>query len=357
MIVKPGVKLKRSFIVSGLAAFSLLLAACSGSASEGASGGEAPSQSAAEAESASPSASESEVAPLSAEPLEEVLVQINVDSLTLGIAADPSRPMVWVTAWDTVVGINTDTNSPTTKVKGFGLPADIAISNDGANAYVVDMGRNALTQVDLESAAIVRQVKVGKDPSSVLLTADGAKVLVTVEGAKQIAVLNAADLSEVSRIDLPGEPDGIAAGPDGTYFTALSNRSAVAQVDIATGEVLRTITVQDDPTDVEVSPDGSTLYVVNLDAETVSVVDIASGGVQRSIPVGTSPSSITVSLDGAYAYVTNFRGGDIDVIDTASNEVINTISLEYQPAYMALSPDGTRGYVSGGDVQVLAPSQ
>ena len=289
--------------------------------------------------------------------MEEVLVQINVGSSTLDIATDPVRPMVWVTAWDAVVGIDTETNNPVERIKGLSLAGGLAISADGAAAYVVDLSRNEVVQMDLVSTEIVRKVKVGKDPNDVLLTSDGGSLLVSVAGERQIAVLDPADLATIATVKLPGSPDALAEGLNGTYFVALGSRDAVVEVDLASGEIVRTFTVQDEPTDLALSPDGSRLYVVNLDAETVSVIDLASGGIERSIPVGTSPSSITLSRDGAYAYVTNFRGGDLDVIDTESNEVVNSIELDYAPAYMTLSLDGTRGYVSGGDVQVLAAAE
>lgn len=351
-----GVGLKRSW-VGGAVGLTLLLAACSGSGSNGGSSESLASQSASSTQGATADPSDTASTPVTPAPFEEVLVQINVNASTLDIVTDPVRPRVWVTAGDAVVGIDTETNSPIERIKGFRLAGSIAITQDGSTGYALDLIRNEVVQLDLENAETDLRVKVGKEPSDLLLTSDGGSLLVSVAQERQIAVLNPADLAETATIALPGSPSALAEGPSGTYFVALGSQDSVVEVDLRSGEVVRTFTVQDEPTDLAVSPDGSRLYVANLDADTISVIDLESGGIERSIAVGSSPSSITISADGAYAYVTNYRGGNVDVIDTASGDVIGSIEVNYAPAYMTLSLDGTRGYVSGGDIQVLAPAQ
>ena len=348
--------MKRSWI-GGAVGLTLLLAACSGSGSDGGSSESPASQSASSTQAATGNPSETASTPVATAPFEEVLVQINVNASTLGIVTDPVRPMVWVTAGDAVVGIDTETNSPVERIKGFRLASSLAISEDGSTGYTLDLSRNEVVQLDLDNAETGLRVKVGKDSYDLLLSSDGGSLLVGVESERQIAVLNPADLAEIGAIDLSGSPSALAEGPSGTYFVALGSQDSVVEVDLTSSEVVRTFTVQDEPTDLAVSPDGSRLYVANLDADTVTVIDLASGGIERSIAVGSSPSSVTISSDGAYVYVTNYRGGNIDVIDTASGDVINSIEVDYPPAYMTLSLDGTRGYVSGGDIQVLAPAQ
>jgi YVTN family beta-propeller protein len=73
-----------------------------------------------------------------------------------------------------------------------------------------------------------------------------------------------------------------------------------------------------------VSPDGSTVYVTNNNADTVSVINTASNMVSATIPVGGGPLGVAVSPDGSTVYVTNNNADTVSVINTASNTVTAT---------------------------------
>lgn len=49
-----------------------------------------------------------------------------------------------------------------------------------------------------------------------------------------------------------------------------------------------------------VTPDGSTLYVVNQDSDNVSVIDTVMCVVKATIPVGAGPAAIAITPDGRH---------------------------------------------------------
>ena len=73
------------------------------------------------------------------------------------------------------------------------------------------------------------------------------------------------------------------------------------------------------------TPDGSKVYVTDLNLGTVSVIATTSNTVIATIPVGSRPVGVAITPDGAKVYVIN--SGSISVIATASNTVLATIPL------------------------------
>ncbi len=107
--------------------------------------------------------------------------------------------------------------------------------------------------------------------------------------------------------------------------------STVSVINTATNTVSATIPVGAYPFGVSVSPDGSKVYVANMDAGTVSVINTATNTVTATIPVGTDPYGISVSPDGSKVYVANDGDNTVSVINTATNTVSATITVGNDP--------------------------
>ena len=84
------------------------------------------------------------------------------------------------------------------------------------------------------------------------------------------------------------------------------------------------------PADVAVTPDGSTVYVTNLN-NTVSVIATATNAVSATISVGNGPVGVAFTPDGSKAYVANEFDHTVAVIATASNTVVATIKAGTSP--------------------------
>ena len=126
----------------------------------------------------------------------------------------------------------------------------------------------------------------------------------------------------------------------------------VSVIDTASNTVTATITVAEGPSGVAVTPDGSKVFVANLNSNNVSVIDTASNTVTATIPVGTTPVNVAVTPDGSKVYVSN-EASSVSVIDTASNTVTaasntvtTTIPVGMSPIGVAVTPDGSKVYVA-----------
>jgi YVTN family beta-propeller protein len=94
--------------------------------------------------------------------------------------------------------------------------------------------------------------------------------------------------------------------------------------------VAATINVGLAPFGVAVTPDGSKVYVTNLN-NTVSVIAAATNAVSATISVGNGPVGVAFTPDGSKAYVTNQFDHTVSVIATATNTVVATVGVGTSP--------------------------
>jgi YVTN family beta-propeller protein len=121
-------------------------------------------------------------------------------------------------------------------------------------------------------------------------------------------------------------------------------------------QVVATITVGSFPYGVVVSPDNSTVYVVDSGSKQVSVIDAATNAVTTTITVGSGPEFAAISPKGDTLYVTNYPDATVSVISTAANAVTNTLDVGLEPQGIAVSPNGEVVFVAdySGAVSVIA---
>ena len=99
------------------------------------------------------------------------------------------------------------------------------------------------------------------------------------------------------------------------------------------------------PYNLEVSGDGSKLYVVGQESNQLVVVDPQDSKVIEKISVGERPHSVVLSHDGTSAYVSNQWADNIYQIDLAGSRIVDTLAGGAGPAGMVISPEGNYLYV------------
>ena len=99
------------------------------------------------------------------------------------------------------------------------------------------------------------------------------------------------------------------------------------------------------PFNMAVSPDGSKLYVVAQEGNSLLVVDTETDRVIDKIPVGEKPHSVVIKKDGNTAFVSNQWADNVFEIDLSLSKVVDTLKTGSGPAGLVLSPDESFLYV------------
>jgi YVTN family beta-propeller protein len=135
--------------------------------------------------------------------------------------------------------------------------------------------------------------------------------------------------------------------PDGTkLYIVCEDDDSLLSLDVRTQHVTHRLKVGHKPKDLAVSPDGKTVYVSNEWSDTVSVVDAASFQVKNTLRTGWGPRGLSTDQPGKTLYVANSIGNDVSVIDLATGAELKRLTALRSPHYLQRSRDGRHVYVS-----------
>ena len=149
----------------------------------------------------------------------------------------------------------------------------------------------------------------------------------------------------------------IGITPDGTtVFVVNPDSGSVSAIDTASETTLDEIIVGRDPRILAVGPDGQRLYVTSRASATLTILDIQSFSALATLRVGPEPYGVVADPNGHFVYVAASGAARIDVVDTELAQVVDTIATQPRPKGLAISQDGTRLYVThflSGTVSVI----
>ena len=183
---------------------------------------------------------------------------------------------------------------------------------------------------------------------------------ITNFNSNTISVINTANNTVAATVNVRKNPYGIAVSPDGTriYVTNVNYgySGTVSVIDTAINEVTATVDLgkKYSPCGVAVKPDGTKVYVADRDINGVSVIDTATNTVTARVPVGTNPLGVTVTPDGTKVYVTNRYSNNVSVIDTSTNTVTATVKVGLGPCEVTFNPAGTNLYVANSESNAIS---
>lgn len=141
------------------------------------------------------------------------------------------------------------------------------------------------------------------------------------------------------------------AGHATTSATAAVSSTPAVAPKAALPEIGKTVAAGQDPSFVQVAPNGKFAYITNSGSNTVTVLDTVTDRVSKTIPIHEGPPQfISFSYDGRTAYVSvyNTRGSVhlIVFIDTATGQVTGQVAVtNHTPGPSQVSPNDRYLYV------------
>lgn len=172
-------------------------------------------------------------------------------------------------------------------------------------------------------------------------------IYVSDETTNAVHVIDAATLTEVSRIATGRRPRGMTFSPDRrSLYVAVGDDSRIDVIDLALGKATARLPSGPDPETIAISPDGQRLYIANENDNRLSVVDVGAGKLIDSVAVGGEPEGTAVSPDGKLVIQCSETAGMAHVIDRATGRVIDNLMVDTRPRHVAFTRDGRQFWVS-----------
>lgn len=276
--------------------------------------------------------------------------------------ANSAQGIVWV--FDTVTN-----NSVATIPVGL-CPQEIAVTPDGAHAYVTNFGDNTLSVIDISSNAVTETISLPDTPDGLAITPDSSRVYVATTSS--VSVISTATNAIVANIPPPipscAVVSEVAVNPDGqqVYVTDNGCNSAFT-ISTQTNSVVFSFPEQslDTPWGLAITPDGSQVYI----ASHTGVFDPANGVDGETFVIDTSthafvahpmcrfdftspsacatsaislPIFVEITRDGKEAFFSANSvtpvAGEIMVFDITNNISTASVLFSTVPAGIAISP-------------------
>ncbi len=167
-------------------------------------------------------------------------------------------------------------------------------------AFIPNQSSDDLSIIDLATMHELARLPIGGKPAGVAISRDGARAYVTSPEGHFVSVIDARARKVEKRIAAPGAPLGIAVAPDGRriYVADMYGRNLYA-IDPQSG-ASQHVEVGAAPAGVVATQDGRLLLVALRDDDALAILDAASLSVLARVKVGKHPFGVTYeSASGA----------------------------------------------------------
>lgn len=185
----------------------------------------------------------------------------------------------------------------------------VAVTPDGARAFVANIGSGSATAIDLASGTVLKQLPTGDGAEGIAVSPDGREVWVSNRAANTVTVLDARTLEVTATLPSAAFPIRVVFTPDGARALVSNAQSAELRVFAVreravegaipikapvTREREQVLAFEGSalPIGVLADPDNRHAYVAAASADVVAVVDLAAKAVVRLIPVGKEPDGL-----------------------------------------------------------------
>lgn len=194
--------------------------------------------------------------------------------------------------------------SPSGEVRSIATGAEgshmVAVAPDLRHAYVANIGSGSVSVLDLTAGTKLRDIAVGGKPEGLALAKGGAELWVGDLSAPRVQAYDTATGAKLAEVAVDPVAIRVAVSPDGkTVATSNVGAGTISLIDPATRTLIRTITVSGEPAAGQVtilfSADGKRLYAAETGRNQVAEIELASGKVLRRIGGGKNGDGLAIA--------------------------------------------------------------
>jgi len=265
-----------------------------------------------------------------------------------GMVFSPDHARLYVAAGDDdrIDVIDTKTRQVVDRLPSGPDPERFAISPDGKRLYVANERDSLVSFVDIPAKRIVATVEVGPEPEGMAVSPDGKTVICTSESISMVHFIDAEKAVLDDSVLVGTRPRDAVFTPDGRWLLVSSEtRATVAVFDARTRKVVRTVDfyrAKDAPENVQavgmaLEPSGKRAVVALGRGNHAAEVDLATGDILRYYAVGQRNWGIGLSPDGRRIYAANGLSGDLTIVNRNDGGTVS-VKLGGKPWGVAVLP-------------------
>ena len=208
-------------------------------------------------------------------------------------------------------------------------PSDLVLDQRRNWLYVALEHEHAIAVVEVANGTVLGRVplRFGDEPSELALTANGNILLCLNHGSESISIIDTGSLFEIGRIRMLSVPSGIWGGVDETRaYVVHASTNTLSVIDLQQQRILKTLSLEESPLDGVTSANGRFLYLINDFSAELSVLDASSLATLEKIFVGDG--ALTIKADNATGLLyIGKQNGEIAVVDPRALMAIDAFLL------------------------------
>jgi len=188
------------------------------------------------------------------------------------------------------------------------VPKVVEVTPDNKYILVTNWCSYTLTVISVDTQKVVKSIKIGRYPRGIAVSKDSKKAYIAEMGGSRIHVVSLEDFS-VSYIPIGITPRAIVLSPDNSMLYVTMNLSGrVASWDLVTNKAGKTVKTGNAARSLAISSDGTALFVVNFNSDTLSKVRTSDMKVLETIKACNEPIGITYDAPTGNTWVACYKG-------------------------------------------------
>ena len=193
------------------------------------------------------------------------------------------------------------------------VPKVVKVTPDNKYILVSNWCSYTMTVISVETGKTVQNIKIGRYPRGIAITKDSLYAYVAEMGGSGIHRINLQDFSKTF-IPVGSNPRALVLSPDEkTLYVTLNISGKVAAWDLEANKLIKTVSTGKAARSLDISDDGSALFVVNFGSGTMSKVRASDLKLIQTIRVCNEPIGITFDAPSQNTWVACY-GGSIKVL-------------------------------------------
>lgn len=174
----------------------------------------------------------------------------------------------------------------------------VAVTRDGTRAFTANIGSGTVSVLDLKAGQKLRDIAVGGRPEGIALSTDEQVLWVADLQKPRVQAFDATSFKRIAEVPTGPVPIRVAASPDGRFIvTSNVGNGSLSVIDSRTHKKLRDIVVSgsEDAGQVTIAFGGNgRIYAAETGRDQIAEVDLATGKVLRRLPAGRNGDGLAI---------------------------------------------------------------
>ena len=188
------------------------------------------------------------------------------------------------------------------------VPKGIAISPDNKYLLVANWCSYDVDVISIASQRRVKELRLGAYPRGIVVSSDSKRAYVAEMGGISVHEINLATFTQ-KKIPVGLNPRAVVLSPDNSkMYVTLNSAGKVVAWDLKKNRAIGSVKTGEGARSLAISTDGSALFVVNYDSDTVAKVSTSDLSIIQTVNPCIHPIGITYDAPTATTWVACYSG-------------------------------------------------